>query len=243
VSVRARGAARALALAAAGVALGGCETTVEKSAALERAAKHVALGNAGLSITRQSTSVKVLATALTRGGEGAAAAITLRNLTGRALKAIPIEITVRDRRGQVVYQNTAPGLEAGLVSVPSIAAHGEATWVDDQLSGGGGGASVSARLGEGSVAASAPPTMTLDGVHLEEVAGPEVTGTVRNTTHIAQRKLIVFALARRGGSIVAAGRGALPELAAGASQPFQVFLAGDPHGATLHLSAPATTWP
>jgi hypothetical protein len=51
----------------------------------------------------------------------------------------------------------------------------------------------------------------------------------------------VFALARRAGRIAAAASGVLPELAGGASAPFQVFFVGDPHGAQLQVSVPPTS--
>jgi hypothetical protein len=40
----------------------------------------------------------------------------------------------------------------------------------------------------------------------------------------------------------AAGRAVLPEVSAGASLPFQAFLQGNPSGARLEASAPATTF-
>ena len=51
----------------------------------------------------------------------------------------------------------------------------------------------------------------------------------------------MFGVARRAGRIVAAGRAVLPELPAGSRLPFQIFFVGDPHGAQLQVSAPATT--
>jgi hypothetical protein len=46
----------------------------------------------------------------------------------------------------------------------------------------------------------------------------------------------------QGGRIVAAGRAVLPEVAAGASVPFQAFLVGAATGARLEASAPPTTF-
>ena len=44
------------------------------------------------------------------------------------------------------------------------------------------------------------------------------------------------------GKIVAAGRAVLAEVKPGTSVPFQAFFVGDPKGAKLEASAPATTW-
>jgi hypothetical protein len=109
-----------LALAAA-IVLGGCETTAEKSAKLERAARHPKLRQRGLSISRQSTQVRVLETAVLHSSEGAAATVRLQNRSGHALRAVPLAIAVEDASGRTVFQNDAPGLEAALVSVPSLA--------------------------------------------------------------------------------------------------------------------------
>jgi hypothetical protein len=53
---------------------------------------------------------------------------------------------------------------------------------------------------------------------------------------------VVFGVARHGDRVVAAGRAVLPQLAAGASARFEVFLVGDARGARLHLSAPPTSF-
>jgi hypothetical protein len=58
---------------------------------------------------------------------------------------------------------------------------------------------------------------------------------------VTQLELVVYAVARRGGRIAAAGRAIVPQAPAGASTPFQVFFIGDPKGAQLSLTAPPTT--
>jgi hypothetical protein len=75
----------------------------------------------------------------------------------------------------------------------------------------------------------------------EEGSTTGAAGTVRNDSSVTQQNLVVYVLARRGGQIVAAGRAVLPEVGAGAALPFQAFLQGDPSGARLEASAPATT--
>ncbi len=221
----------------------GCETTQEESAKLEGQAKQVALAQDGLSITRESADVKVLSTTVVHGAEGAAAVVTLSNDSAHALRAVPIAITVRDAGGRTLFQNNSPGLEAGLVSVPSLAAHGTLRWVDDQVPAGGGPASVRARVGEAPAIAGSVPQIAIAGVHMidDPSNGFGAAGSVSNRSRIEQRNLVVFAVARRGATVVAAGRAVLPELAAGASLPFQAFFYGDPHGAQLEVSAPPTT--
>jgi hypothetical protein len=226
------------ALLASGLA--GCETTQEKSARLEREARHVTLARAGLTVTRASAVVRVREAVVVHGGEGAAVVVVLDNTSARALARVPIAITVSDASGKRVLSNSAPGLEAGLVSVASLPAHAEAFWVDDQLPAGSKPARVSARVGEGTPVASVPQ-VAIASIHSTEgaAAGPGVAATASNNGRAAQQSLAVFAVARRSGQIVAAGRAVIPELAAGASAPFQLFFVGSAKGAQLRLLAPA----
>jgi len=238
-----RGAA-ALALGAIAFAglLSGCESTQEKSARLERTAHHTHLAERGLSIVKQSVDVRVLGAVLVHDAEGAAAVVTLRNVSARALKDVPIAITVEDAHGSTVFQNNAPGLEAALTSLGSLPAHGVATWVDDQVPASGAPASVSAIVGESPVVSGPVPQIEVAGVHTAEESGSATAaGTVRNRSSVAQQSLVVYVLARRAGSVVAAGRAILPEVPAGAAAPFQAFLVGAPHGASLQADAPART--
>lgn len=232
------------ALALATLALSGCETTAERSAKLQRQAKRVTLTEKGLSITRESSDVKVLGATIVRGSEGSAAVVTLQNHSSRTLRGVPLAITVRDSGGRTLFQNNGPGLEAALVSVASLGPHRTIAWVDDQLPAGSAPASVSARVGQAPALSGSLPKLTIAGARLSEDPsnGLVASGTISNRSSIAQTSLVLFGVARRAGRIVAAGRGVLPELAAGASAPFQVFLVGDGRGAQLLLSAPPTSF-
>jgi len=235
-----------MALALGGIALagllGGCETTAEKSAQLEKTAHHARVSEAGLSIAHASAAVRVTSATLVHGREGAAAVVTLRNDSTRALKHVPIAITVRDAHGSTVFQNNAPGLEAALTTLALLPAQGEATWVDDQVPTTGAPASVSAVVGEAPAASGPVPQIDVTGVHAGEENGSVIAaGTVRNRSNVTQQSLVVYVLARRSGRIIAAGRAVLPEVGAGASLPFQAFLQGSPSGAHLQAGAPAST--
>ena len=221
----------------------GCESTQEKSARLEKTAHHTRLAERGLTVVRQSTEVSVLGAVLVHGSEGAAAVVTLRNASAHTLRDVPIAITVKNAHGGTVFQNNAPGLEAALTSLGSLPAHGVATWVDDQIPASGAPASVSAIVGEASIASGALPLVEIGGVHPSEESGSATAaGTVRNRSSVTQQSLVVYVLARRAGRVVAAGRAILPEVAPAASTPFQAFFIGSPHGASLQASAPASTF-
>jgi hypothetical protein len=68
-----------------------------------------------------------------------------------------------------------------------------------------------------------------------------VIGTVTNKSQIDQAKLVLFAVARRGGQVVAAGRGLIKKAKAGAKPaPYVIFFIGDPAGADVSIEAPPT---
>ena len=242
---------RRAALALLALALTGCETTAQKSAKLERVAKQLQASEAakngpakrGLSITKQSRSVQVLAASVLHSPEGNAVVLTLHNTSARSLSDVPIAITVYDAHGAPLYTNSEPGLSAALVSAPLLRGHATTIWIDDQISTAATPASVRAKVGEGSPArATAISRLTVEGAHLSEATGGEaVEGSVVNHSPVAQREVVVNALARRGGKIVAAGRAVLPQVAgAGAATHFQLYLIGDPRGARLVFSAAPT---
>jgi hypothetical protein len=232
-----------VALVALALVCSGCETTAEKSAMLEKAAKRVARAQqTGLAIAHESTVVKAVGAVVVRGKEGSAAVVTLRNTSSHALRDVPIAISLKDAHGTSVYANDTPGLAATLTSVALIPARGEVTWIDDQATTVTA-ASVSARIGEGAQAGNVSATQVgVQGAHLSEdpSGGFDAEGTVVNHSHIEQDELVIYAVARRDGKVVAAGRAVLTSLGAGASLPFQVFFVGDPKGGQLALSAPPT---
>lgn len=237
-------AARIAALALAVVSLGGCETTQEKAAKLRRQENSPAVAEKGLSITRPSSDVKVLEAVVVHDSERAAAAVTLRNTSAKTLRAVPIAITVKDAGGRTLFQNDAPGLESALVSASSIPARGTVVWVDDQLSVSGSPASVSATVGEAPSVSGAPSSLDVSGARVTEdpANGVVATGTVANRTKLRQSSLVVFAVARRDGKIVAAGRAIVSELAPGAAAPFQASLVGRASGARLEVFAPPASF-
>jgi hypothetical protein len=225
------------------LALSGCESTQEKSAQLEKTAHHAHLTEQGLSIAKASADITVVDATLVRGAEGAAAVVTLRNDSAHALREVPIAITVKDAQGSTVFQNNAPGVEAALTSLGSLPAHGEATWVDDQVPATGDPVSVTAIAGVSPTVNEALPEIEVAGLHPSEESGSATAaGTVHNRSSVTQRALVVYAVARRAGRVIAAGRAILPEVAPGAAIPFQAFLVGSPTRARLEVGAPASTF-
>jgi hypothetical protein len=219
----------------------GCETTQEKSAALERQAKHTKIAQRGISVSRENPSVRVVGSAVVHSSVGTAVAVALRNTSGHTLAGAPIELTVRDAKGSVLYQNNAPGLQASLTTVPLLEPGKTVVWVDDQVQVSGTPAAVSALVGEAKTASTAPTIEVRSAQSSTTGAEASESGSVANRSTVPQANLVVYAVARRSGKIVAAGRAVLPEIGAGASVPFQIYFVGNPQGAQIEVSAPATT--
>jgi hypothetical protein len=228
------------------LALTACESNQERSAKLEKAAelhkgeaaKRRDLAQRALTITQVSKKIEIIATDLVRGREGDAAIVTLRNTSNTTLSDVPVQIDVRNAHGASLYTNDVPGLSPTLASVALIPAHTVITWIDDQVQATGVPVSVSAKVGEGTPSSAGLPQLSVQGAH---VAEGESEGSVVNHSQVSQQELVVYAVARRAGKIVAAGRAVLPAASAGASTPFQIFFVGNPAGAQLEVSAPATT--
>lgn len=235
----------ALGLPALALAVGftGCESTQEKSAKLERRAKHERLALQGVSVGKESADVRVLGAEVVRGGkEGGAVVVRLRDTSPKPIAGAPIAIVVRDARGRTIYQNNGPGEDLSLTKV-SLQPGVESFWIDDQIHSEAVPASASAKVGEGGRPSGTPPKLSVEGLHVSGEGGEAgAEGSVKNQSAKAQYNLVVFVLARKAGKIVAAGRAVLPEVLPGASDSFQVYFVGDPSGARLEASAPPTSY-
>ncbi|HEY5192697.1 MAG TPA: hypothetical protein VIJ39_02350 [Solirubrobacteraceae bacterium] len=238
----------ALGVTVSALMLSGCESTQERSAELRGQAKHDVLAAQSASVHKESASVEVVQSTVVHSSGGSAVVVALRNTSTHTLENAPIEITVRDAHGGVLFQNNQPGLEPSLTRISLLPPGAQTTWVDDQVETTGVPASASALVGEGVQASGSIPQLNLTGAHLSAETGNEATlsGTVTNRSQTAQQNLVVYAVARRGSKIVAAGRAVLPEVPAGTNSatnvPFQIYFVGDPSGAQIQTSAPATTF-
>ncbi len=228
---------------AATMTLCGCQSTQERSAQLRREAKHAVLASQGVSVTKENPSVEIVSTTVLHSGTTTAVVVSLRDISSHALQDAPIEIDVRDAQGKVIFQNNQPGLQSSLTKVSLLEPGQEALWIDDQVQVAGVPASAIALVGEATQAAS-PSKLTIEHATLTTEAGAEaiMSGSVLNHGPAAQQDLVVYAIARRGGKIVAAGRAVLPEVPPGTSAPFQIYFVGDPKGAKISTNAPATTF-
>jgi hypothetical protein len=224
------------------VVLAGCESSQDKSARLSKQGKHV-FSAKGLTVTRQNGQVKVAQTAVLHDANGSAAVVVLTNRSPAGMANVPLSIEVRGPDGKPVFKNDAPGLEPSLVGVSALPGRGTVTWVNDQVTAAGTPKSVAAAVGtaKGTLSANPPavrvesPTLTVD-----PVSGVEASGKVVNTSKVDQRALVIYCVARKGGRIVAAGRGQVQKLGAGKTAKYHLFFIGNPQGAKLSVDAPPT---
>jgi hypothetical protein len=243
-----RGSVLAIVLVAP-LALAGCASTQARSARLRAAASHRA-PERGLQIARTNPDVRVAAATLVNDARAgrSAAVVELRNTSRRTLAALPLLFTVTGAGGKKLFSNDLPGASPDLTTVPSLAAGDSLTWVNDAIVGVRGGSAVDARVGEPAkpvpAAATSPPRLRVSGVRLERdpIDGVTAVGRVVNASSIAQERLVIFATARRGARIVAAGRAVVPVLRPGAKGArFTLFFVGDPTGAKLRVQVPAVS--
>ncbi len=230
-------------LAMALVALAsGCESTQDRSARLEKTGAKQIGQEKGVVVSHQGADVKVLATAAIGSPDGAAAVVRMRNVGSRALVRLPISVNVKGGRGRSLYRNDQAGLERSLVSAPLVRPGQTLWWVNDQVTADGRPRSVSATVGEGRPAGGSPPDVVVTKVRLsvDPVSGVEAKGFVRNRSAIPQRLMPIFAVALKGGRVVAAGRAIVERLRSRASARFSVFFIGDPRGARLEVAASPT---
>jgi hypothetical protein len=221
----------------------GCESTQDKSARLERQGDGAIEAQKGVVVGRANDEVKVLSTHVIQDENGTAAVVPVRN-TGRAtLVQVPLSIDVRGRAGRSLFRNDQPGLEPSLARVPLLRPGEELTWVNDQIPAAGKPRAVRAKVGEARAVRTDPPDVSVTPARLEQdpVSGVAAVGFAANRSQVDQRKLVIFAVARRGGRVVAAGRAQINRLKAGRRARYTIFFIGDPRGARISLAAPPTS--
>lgn len=242
--MRGRAAIPAVVLVCSGLLTAGCQSTQDKAAKLA-ASSSEAFDKRGLDVTKANPDVKVVKTWTLSDANGTAVAVRLRNTSQRRLVGVPVEIDVENAKGASVFRNNAPGLESSLVKVPLLREGETLTWVNDQVTPAGKAAKTKAVVGvQESVLKPEAPRLTLQQIKRESDAeGAVVTGFVMNKSDIDQRNVVIYAVATKGGEVVAAGRGQVPRVRPRKRTRFNVFFIGDPSGGTLDLAVPATVLP
>lgn len=228
------------AVALAGIALvtAGCESTQEKSAKIGAELGPVQRER-GLKISARSKQVEVLSSTVLTDSAGSAVVVELRNRGERDLADVPILIDVRDAGGRSVYRNDLPGLETALTAAPYLPAGEIGVWVNDQVLTSGEPKSVEVTVGEGGEPFGGEiPEFTAGEPRLEgdPHSGIVAGGNLENRSGERNERVLVYAVARRGDEVVAAGRGAIERVKPEPKPlPYNVYFIGDPRGAEIEI--------
>ena len=224
----------------AGFTLTACQSTQDKAAEIQARAQ--ASAPKPLVIPKPNKDVKVLDTTLLHDQNGDAIVVSLKNESNQTLVNVPILIDVKDAKGTTTYKNDTAGLDFALNHIALIKPGETFYWVNDQIEQG-----TKAKVTVGQPEAHAPKGPLPEYVvspprAASDFSGPKVRGTVTNKSKIDQSHLILFAVARSGGKIVAAGRGQIKALKYGSRpSPYNIYFIGDPRGADVQIQAPPTT--
>jgi hypothetical protein len=225
----------------AGTSLTACQSSQDKAKEIQARAQ--AAAPKPLVISHPSKDVKVLGTTLLHDQNGDAVVVELQNQSNQMLVNVPILVDIRDAKGKTIEKNDTAGLDFALNHVAVIKPHETFTWVNDQIQPSGVPKSAKVTVGqpEGKAPARLPQVVVSPPRLGHDISGPKVSGTVTNRSHLDQSKLVLFAVARQGGRVVAAGRGIIKKSKVGARPaPYVIFFIGNPAGGTVTIEAPPT---
>lgn len=228
----------AVAVVAIALITTGCQSTQSKSAEIGAELGPVKQEK-GLKIGKPSKDVKVVSSTLLSDEAGTAVVVVVRNESNRDLADVPIGIDVLDAKGKSLYKNDLPGLEPALTSIPFVAAGKEATWVHDQVLATGKPKSVKVVVGKGGAPFGGEvPEFTISEPKLEgdPYSGVVAGGNVENESGKKVDRLLLYAVAREGDRVIAAGRGAIEKIKPEPKPlPYNVYFIGDPSGGDVEM--------
>ena len=131
------------------------------------------------------------------------------------------------------------------MGIPVLLPRQEFDWVNDQVLAPDRPRDVKVKVGKGrAVDAADLPRVTLTRPRLQQdpVSGTAATGFAANRSKVELRKLVVFAVARKGSKVVAAGRAQINRLLPGKRAPVLRVLHRQPaRRAGLGIGAADTT--
>jgi hypothetical protein len=178
-------------------------------------------------------------TSVVSGKDGSAIVVVLRNRGDAPVNDLPIEV---GRRGGDPL-NANPNVPYFQSHAPAIAPGAEATWVYVTNEKVGSGP-VYARIGTPTAiapkAGDVPKLEVSDAGAHSDKGGSRVVAEVANGTGIPQYGIDVYAVARKGGRYVAAGRASLTHLGVDQKAELTLSLIGDAKGSEIQIYAPPT---
>ena len=225
----------------AGVSLTACQSSQDKAKIIQARAE--ASRPKPLVIPHPNKDVKVTDTTLLHDNNGDAVVVEVKNESKQTLVEMPILVNITDAKGNTVYKNDTAGLDFALNHIAVLNPGETFDWVNDQIEAGGKKVKVTVGEPEEKTPPSLPELAVSPPRSRSSSLGAQVIGTVTNKSKLDQRKLVLFAVARQGGRVVAAGRGLIKKAKVGAKPaPYVIFFIGDPAGADVTIQAPPTVF-
>jgi hypothetical protein len=226
--------------AALAVTASACESTQSESAKIAREGGAAEVAST-LKLGAANRDVRVSDVTLVSGAGRKAVAVKLTSTSSRAQREVPLLVRVTGAGGKVVYSN-ATGAEALLSHITLLRPHASVWWVDDEVltSAAATAAKVSVGSGQRLRRETRSGALSAKTTHVAAQGGvTTLSGVVVNHSAKAQSGVPVFAVAVRGGRVVAAGRAVVASVTVHASAPasFDLPLIGDATGAKIELAA------
>lgn len=223
-----------------------CESTEEQSAKIGREGSKLAAAQGPVKVAHVNRDVRVSHVTLLEANGRTAVALQLTGTSKTPQSNVPVLINVVGAGGKVLYSNDTSGLEASLQQIPLLRPGQGEWWVDDQVLAAQKGGHVQVRIGAGAHSShtrgahASSSSVSTAGVQVGQQGAISVlTGRLINHSSSTQHHVPVFAVAVKGQRVTAAGRALVASLAPG-SQPFQIFLVGDPAGSSIQLTVTPT---
>jgi hypothetical protein len=239
----------AVAAAVASGALAGCASTQQKSERAEVIASRTLLGRQQLRVTRRDPRVEVRSVETVRDAHRVAFVVRLRNRGAEPVNDLPVGVGTRTPEGRRRLLNGRAGLPYWQTHGPAIAPGATATLVvvaETERRLRGRPFAVVGRADRRPTVATALPAVAV-AAHPAPADGSGSGGRrstvavdVRNRSDVPQYGLELYAVARRGGRLVAAGRVPLAHLGSHDRATADVPLVGDARGARVLLSTSPT---
>jgi hypothetical protein len=226
-----------------GASAAGCETTQERSAALQQKAAAVD-GPGRVKVGRPEASVRLVRHRRIEGQGRTAIAVEVENRGSRPLRGVPVVLRVT-REGREQFANDIAGNDRLGLRIP-VLPPGRFTWINAELPAIEPGAQLTVKLGTAQRAwrggtAGLRVTGLKRSDEPETPDGVSVEGTVRNTGRRAQRDVPVYIVAREGSRTVAVATGRIERIGARRSESFQAYLTGDGRKGRLRAVALPTS--
>jgi hypothetical protein len=224
----------AASLVALATVISGCSTTQDANRRASIQADRTLASRKALELKGADRDVQVVRTSVVNGEGGSAIVVVLRNRGDAPVNDLPIE--VGPEGGEPV--NTRPNVPYFQSHAPAIGPGEETTWVYVSKEPLHADAAF-ARVGT----AANPPTKAGNVDELEtggSAHGSSVSAEITNDVGVPQYDLDVYAVARKGGRYVAAGRANLEHLGVSETARLTLSLVGDPTGAQVQVFAPQT---